>query len=127
MPVHIVSSKDVPITPMPGRTLQWLATRELLGSQQLALAIMECEPGAVVRPVHAHRDTEEILLVLEGEGDAWVEGEVGHFGAGDVVLFPANAKHVVRNSGSVPIRGVCVFAPPTSTASYVLCDDEVIW
>lgn len=125
--VRIVSPEDMPVQPMPGRTLQWLATPETLGTEKLALAIMDCAPGSVIRPLHAHRDTEEILLILEGQGEAWVDGETAPFDKGDVVLFPANSKHMVRNTGSQPLVAAAIFSPPTTAESYVLFDESEGW
>jgi len=127
MPIPIVSPADVPVQAMPGRTLQWLATAETLGAQRLSMCRMVCPPGATVRPVHAHRDTEELVYVLEGQGEAWVEGVVGTFRAGDVVLFPANAKHAVRNTGTVPLVAACFFAPATRAESYLFYENIDPW
>jgi len=124
MPVRIVSSANVPIDAMPGRTLQWLATPETLGSKKLSIAMMNCPAGSVVRPLHAHRDTEEVLLVLEGEGEAWVDGDTAPFRRGDVVLFPANSRHMVRNTGTGPLIAAAIFAPPTTPDSYVFFEGE---
>ena len=127
MPVPIISGKDVPVQQSPGRNLQGLATAETLGAQLLSMCHLECPPGATVRPVHSHRDTEELMYILEGQGEAWVDGETAPFRAGDVVLLPANALHMVRNTGATPLVTVCVFAPPTSTAAYILSDREDPW
>lgn len=127
MPVRVVSPEEVPVQQMPGRTLQWLATRETLGSEKLSIALMTCPVGSAARPVHGHRDVEEVVYVVEGEGEAWVDGETAPFGRGDVVLFPANALHMVRNTGASPLVMVCVFAPPTTTAAYILSDIEDPW
>jgi len=127
MPVPIVSPADVPVQPMPGRTLQWLATAETIGAQRLAMVRMECLPGAIVRPVHAHRDIEELIYILEGQGEAWVDGETAPFRAGDVVLFPANARHAVRNTGPVKLVAACFFAPATRADAYVLYEDIDPW
>lgn len=127
MPIPIVSPQDIPAQQMPGRTLQWLATAETIGAQKLSMCRMECPAGFTARPVHAHRDTEELVYILEGEGETWVEGEVATFRAGDVVLFPANARHVVRNTGPGKLVAACFFAPATRPESYILCDDVDPW
>ena len=72
-------------------------------------------------------DTEEILLILDGQGEAWVDGETAPFRKGDVVLFPANSKHMVRNTGSQPLVAAAIFSPPTSAESYVLFDESEGW
>ena len=127
MPVRIVSPDAVPVQPLSGRTLQWLATQETLGAQGLSMAVMRCQPGAVVRPLHAHRATEELVYVAQGQGEAWVDGETARFAAGDVILFPPDSKHMVRNTGDVELVTLAIFAPPTTAAAYVLCEGQDPW
>lgn len=127
MAVRVVSLDDTPVQQLPGRTLQWLVTPETLGAEKISIAIMNCPPGAVVRPLHAHRDIEEILLVLQGQGEAWVDGRVAPFRKGDAVLLPANSKHMVRNTGEEPVITASIFSPPTTPSSYVLYEDEEGW
>jgi mannose-6-phosphate isomerase-like protein (cupin superfamily) len=124
MAVRIVSLSDVPRQQLPGRELQWLVTPETIGAERISMAVMDCPAGSTVRPLHAHRDIEEILYILEGEGEAWVDGEVGKFKAGDAVLLPANSKHMVRNIGTTPLRTCSIFSPPTSPDTYMLFEDE---
>lgn len=118
-----VSQQDIPLRRLEGRDLQWLITEETTGATRLSLAIMHCPAGSVVKPCHSHRDVEEVCLILEGEGQAWIDGQVLQFGDGDAVFFPANSMHMVRNTGDRVLRAVCVFAPPTSPESYELHED----
>jgi mannose-6-phosphate isomerase-like protein (cupin superfamily) len=124
MGIRIASLSDVPAQKLPGRELQWLVTPETIGAEKISMAVMDCPPGSTVRPLHSHRDIEEILFILEGEGEAWVDGEVAPFKQGDAVLFPANSKHMVRNTGTTSLRTCSIFSPPTSPDSYSLYEDE---
>lgn len=124
MPVQVVSLEDIPAQDLPGRSLQWLVTPETLGAEKISMAVMDCPAGSTVRPLHSHRDIEEILFILEGQGEAWVDGEVAQFKQGDAVLFPINSKHMVRNTGSTPLRTCSIFSPPTSPDSYSLYEGE---
>ena len=124
MTVRIASLSDTPALDLPGRRLQWLVTPETIGARQLSMAVMDCPAGNTVRPLHAHRDTEEVLFILEGEGEALVDGEVGSFHKGDAVLFPANSRHMVRNTGNGPLRTCSIFSPPTNPDSYLLYEGE---
>jgi len=124
MGIRIASLSDVPAQKLPGRELQWLVTPETIGAEKISMAVMDCPPGSTVRPLHSHRDIEEILFILEGEGEAWVDGEVAPFKQGDAVLFPANSKHMVRNTGMTSLRTCSIFSPPTSPDSYSLYEDE---
>jgi mannose-6-phosphate isomerase-like protein (cupin superfamily) len=124
MTIHVASLRDTPALELPGRRLQWLVTPDTMGARNLSLAVMDCPVGSTVRPLHGHRDTEEVLFILEGEGEAWVDGEVAPFSQGDAVLFPANSKHMVRNTGGGSLRTCSIFSPPTSPESYILYEGE---
>lgn len=124
MAIRIASLSDIPPQKLPGRELQWLVTPETIGAEKISMAIMDCPPGSTVRPLHSHRDIEEILFILDGEGEAWVDGEVASFKQGDAVLFPANSKHMVRNIGTTSLRTCSIFSPPTSPDTYTLYEDE---
>jgi len=120
MPVRVASLDKIPVQELPGRKLQWLVTPETLGVEKIGIAIMNCPAHSTVRPLHGHKDTEEVLLILAGQGEAWVDGETAPFKKGDAVLLPANSKHMVRNTGDEPLITASIFSPPTTPASYIL-------
>ena len=49
---------------------------------------------------HAHQDTDEIFIVLKGEGKYYCEDEVTAYQEGDVMITPANLKHKIEASGN---------------------------
>jgi mannose-6-phosphate isomerase-like protein (cupin superfamily) len=124
MPVKIASLDSIPVQNMPGRDVQWLVTPNNLGTANVAVVWLRAPVGAVVRPMHGHRDTEEVFVVLEGEGEALVDGETSPFKKGDAVFFPANSKHMIRNTGSGTLVGLGIFSPPTTAASYLIFENE---
>lgn len=124
MAIRIAALNSIPILDLPGRKLQWLVTPETLGTRNLSMAVMDCPAGSVVRPLHSHTDTEEVIFILEGEGEALVDGEVAAFREGDAVFFPANSRHMVRNTGTTRLRTCSIFGPATSSDSYKLYEDE---
>jgi mannose-6-phosphate isomerase-like protein (cupin superfamily) len=63
---------------------------------------------------HQHRETEEIYMLLEGEGDMEIDGESRHVQAGDAVLIPAGAWHEI--TATRDIRFLCCCVPPYSDA-----------
>ena len=124
MAVAVVSLDAVPAQELPGRKLQWLVTPETMGTKNLTVAIMDCPAGSTVRPLHGHKGVEEVLLILEGEGEALVDGETAPFKKGDAVLFPIGSKHMVRNTGDGPLTAAAIFSPPTSPESYEFHEGE---
>jgi mannose-6-phosphate isomerase-like protein (cupin superfamily) len=63
---------------------------------------------------HQHRETEEIYMLLEGEGDMEIDGESRHVQAGDAVLIPAGAWHEITATRDISFLCCCV--PPYSDA-----------
>jgi len=55
-------------------------------------------PAGKVFDWHDHPDTEEIVVILKGQG--LVSDEDGEYGyaPGDVFIFPANVKHKISNT-----------------------------
>ena len=72
-----------------------------------------------------HEDIEEVILILEGEGEAWVDGETAKFKKGDAVFFPANSRHQVRNTGDTMLVTASIFSAPTNPDSYLIYDEDV--
>jgi quercetin dioxygenase-like cupin family protein len=70
-------------------------------------------PGVIV-PWHYH-ETEEVIVVLEGNGECSTEEGTEAYSAGDVIILPPRVKHSLRNSGSSPIRQICFFPGDPAT------------
>jgi quercetin dioxygenase-like cupin family protein len=61
-------------------------------------------------PVHAHEE-EQIVIVLEGEFDFELDGEVRTMRGGDVAIVPAWVPHGARTQDSACLE-IDVFTPP---------------
>ncbi len=48
---------------------------------------------------HFHQDTDEIFIVLKGEGKYYCENEITDYQEGDVMITPANLKHKIEAKG----------------------------
>jgi quercetin dioxygenase-like cupin family protein len=74
--------------------LSWLIDAELGDSEHGAVARMTIEAGGAQEP-HRHPDSEEITLVLEGEGTALVDGSWHAIEAGNLLYAPAGSVHAL--------------------------------
>jgi quercetin dioxygenase-like cupin family protein len=70
-------------------------------------------PGVTV-PWH-FRETEEVIVVLEGNGECRSDRGTEAYSAGDVIILPAHMKHSLRNPGNTPIRQICFFPGDPAT------------
>ncbi len=59
-----------------------------------------------------HEGIDQVLVFVEGEGEAELDGEVGKVGPGSLVVVPSDTRHNVRNTGVGPLRLYTVYGPP---------------
>jgi quercetin dioxygenase-like cupin family protein len=86
------------------------------GTASSAAVVFELEPGAALA---THTDSaEEVLLVLEGEGEAHVGDERSLVRAGQIAIVPAMAPHGVRNVGETPLRVLGFFSSSTVVSTF---------
>ena len=72
--------------------------------------VQEVAPGCFVRE-HAHDAHEELILVMEGEGIAELEGEQHPMCSGTTLYLSSTEKHKFTNTGEGPLRFFWVLMP----------------
>ncbi len=90
------------------------------GAAQLCLFEQWCEPGRGA-PTHLHT-VEEILTVLHGQAEFWMEDERARLSADQSIIVPAGRKHGFRNSGHQTLHVQATLAAPIFEASF---DDQL--
>jgi mannose-6-phosphate isomerase-like protein (cupin superfamily) len=99
-----------PFTTLDGSTIRVLLDARL-GARNQSLAEATLEPGQATKR-HYHAETEEIYVVLEGEGNMEVDGERTRVAPGDAILISPGAWHQLRARESGELRILCCCAPP---------------
>lgn len=120
-----ISESDVPPVHLDGRDLHWIVTEETVGAKQMSVAVMHCFPHAVVKPLHAHKGVEEVIYIIDGQGQAWIDGELIDFSEGDAVFFPADSRHQVRNTSDRMLITASIFSQPTSPEQYITYPEDM--
>src|SRR5471032_1760246 len=67
------------------------------GSTQLCLFEQWCDPGNGA-PTHLHA-VEEVLHVIDGQADVWIDDAHATLTSGQLVIVPAGRKHGFSNTG----------------------------
>jgi mannose-6-phosphate isomerase-like protein (cupin superfamily) len=99
---------------LAGRTSLEMVSGEQ-GSRSITLRLVEIplpQPGEMPRAPHLHRNCEECIFVLSGQGVTYAESGEYAIQTGDALLVSAGESHVTRNTGSEPLLLLCFF--PTS-------------
>lgn len=93
------SNKDIALEEAHGGSgaRKVYATPEQLKSTHFEMMTHGYLPAGKTFDWHDHSNTEEIMLVLTGEGEVHDEDGVYSYAPGDVFVFPANIKHKIHN------------------------------
>ena len=108
-----------------GAEITMIIDAEGAESQYSTLCVSKLKPGVTLKPAHSHKDIEEIIHVLEGQGEVWIEGQVCKIKKGDSMLFPANSIHSTKNTGSGDLSLLCFFSSSQYRKEGAYCTHEV--
>jgi quercetin dioxygenase-like cupin family protein len=86
------------------------------GASQLCVFEQWCDPGHGA-PAHLHA-VEEILHVLNGRADVWMENQRVTLTDGQLVIVPAGRKHGFVNVGTGLLHIRSTLASPVFEAAY---------
>jgi mannose-6-phosphate isomerase-like protein (cupin superfamily) len=85
--------------------------REVVTGQHSQVVLMTIPVGGEIgEEVHDHVD--QVLLFVEGRGEAILEGQRSPVGPNILVVVPAGTTHNFVNTGDEPLRLVTIYAPP---------------
>jgi uncharacterized cupin superfamily protein len=105
-PPFLIASADVPehrhVYPRSDEAMApSRAVGKAAGLQRIGLHLVRVPSGTRTSWPHAEEDEEEFAFVLEGEVDAWIDGELHPMRKGDLIAWPAGTGicHTILNDG----------------------------
>lgn len=104
------------INPSQPRTVAWMDTiytitigrHESGGVAGLFESVVPSRGGP---PVHIHHNEDEIIHVIEGHYQFWLDGEVVPVGPGGSIFLPRGVPHTFRVADGGPGRNLTVLTP----------------
>lgn len=96
-----------------------------LGLTGAEISINNLPAGACVPFVHAHKQNEEIYVVLSGKGKAVIDGETIALAAGDWVRIAPAAKRQFFAAEDSAICFICIQVKENSLEGYTMTDAVV--
>jgi quercetin dioxygenase-like cupin family protein len=90
----------------------------LHGNGASSLCVLEqwSAPGTGA-PNHRH-GVEELILVVAGTAEFWVDGSVQNVDEGASILMPAGCWHGYRNAGTDELHTMAIFPSARATVEY---------
>lgn len=107
---------DQSIVPIVKRALNNDAFRDtVITGQEAQVVLMTLQPGEEIG-AEVHGDHDQILILVEGNGQAVLSGQAREVGTNDLIFVHAGIEHNFINTGSKPLKLYTVYAPPEHPA-----------
>ena len=88
---------------------------EVITGAECQVVLMTIQPGEEIG-AEVHDDHDQILVFVEGNGQAVLSGQAREIGVNDLVFVHAGTEHNFINTGSRPLRLYTIYAPPEHPA-----------
>ncbi len=102
-------------------TIGWRCRPANTGSKTFVVMDVELEPG-FGHDFHKHPQQDELITVLAGTIEQWIEQDKTILQAGDSVYLDKDVVHASFNVGDVTARLMVVLAPSIGEEGYELVD-----
>ncbi len=84
--------------------------REILTNEHSQLVLMSIEPGDEIG--EETHDVDQILVFVDGEGEAVLDGKKSRVEESSLVAVPAGTRHNFTNTGRKPLKLYTIYSPP---------------
>jgi quercetin dioxygenase-like cupin family protein len=128
MSSRFVSATDVDRESLPWGQLGWFSRPANTGASQLVVIEVDLMPGHG-HNFHTHPDQEEMLYVVSGEVQQWIEQAPRVLRAGDAVFIQKGVVHASFNISERAARFLAILGPSVTAAGYVSVEvgDQEPW
>jgi len=110
MPNTFITSAELQVEPSPWGPHEWLSRPGLTAAEQLLMVRVLMPPGRA-HQFHRHPAMEEIIYVVSGTAEQWVDRDKRLLGPGDIAHIPADVVHGTYNAGSETLVFLAILAP----------------
>ena len=108
--LRFVTATDVEVEELPWGPHEWLCRPGLTAARDLLLVRVRMPPGTG-HAFHRHPAMEEIIYVIAGTAEQWVDRESRRLGPGDVAHIPRNVVHGTYNAGEGTLVFLAMLSP----------------
>jgi mannose-6-phosphate isomerase-like protein (cupin superfamily) len=85
--------------------------REVVTGDHEQVVVMTIPPGGEIGE-EVHDSTDQVLVFVDGQGEAQLDGRSSEIGTNDLVFVRAGTRHNFINRGDGPLRLITIYAPP---------------
>jgi quercetin dioxygenase-like cupin family protein len=107
---RFVTSSDVEVEQLPWGPHEWLCRPGLTDARELLLVRVRMPPGTG-HAFHRHPAMEEIIYVVSGVAEQWVDQHMRHLRAGEIAHIPTDVVHGTYNAGDETLVFLAILSP----------------
>ena len=125
--LRFVTTKDAEIEIAPWGKHWWLSKPGLTDTTQLTLVRVAMRPGAG-HQFHYHPAREEIIYVVGGVAEQWVDRKKRRLRAGDIAFIPKGVVHAIHNSSAETLTFLAILSPSEAEGPFLIdCYEDEPW
>jgi quercetin dioxygenase-like cupin family protein len=109
-PLRFVTAGDMEVETLPWGPHEWLCRPGLTDAKELLLVRVRMPPGTG-HAFHRHPAMEEIIYVISGRAEQWVDMVSRSLGPGDIAHIPRDVVHGTYNAGDEPLVFLAILSP----------------
>jgi quercetin dioxygenase-like cupin family protein len=109
-PLRFVTSTEMSVEQLPWGQHEWLSRPGLTAANELLLVRVRMPPG-LGHAFHRHPSMEEIIYVISGRAEQWVETTSRLLGPGETAHIPRNLVHATYNAGEDILVFLAILSP----------------
>ncbi len=108
--LRFVTDAEMEVETLPWGPHEWLSRPGLTEARELLLVRVRMPPGTG-HAFHRHPAMEEIIYVISGRAEQWVDRDRRRLGPGDVAHIPKDVVHGTYNAGEETLVFLAILAP----------------
>ena len=108
--LRFVTTAEMEVEELPWGPHEWLCRPGLTEAEGLLLVRVRMPPGKG-HAFHRHPAMEEIIYVVSGTAEQWVDRESRTLGPGDIAHIPMDVVHGTYNAGSDTLVFLAILSP----------------
>lgn len=107
---RFITAAEMQVEPSPWGPHEWLSRPGLTNAEGLLLVRVVMPPGRA-HQFHRHPTMEEIIYVVSGTAEQWVDQERRTLSAGETAHIPRDMVHGTYNAGDDPLVILAILSP----------------
>lgn len=108
--LRFIAKGDVQVKELPWGPHEWISRHGLTQADRLMLVRVTMPPGQG-HAFHRHPALEEIIYVISGKAEQWVDRDVQLIGPGDAAHIPMDVVHGTYNAGENDLVFLAMLSP----------------